>query len=182
MIFESLEEKSASIVSARRIPSDVSLLMGRLTKPDPREPDDVSATSDFPSIQVPSLYKSVREFNIIVEQISELSSAATVDDEVPPTIYAFQTTLRLLIDACHALLLNAIGKGEFYFPKGYVVANGDGGIRVEWIRDDASVRLAVPSAPQGTIYIYHEAGSDFGADKGDDVTGVRLAQWLKLVS
>ena len=56
-------------------------------------------------------------------------------------------------------------------------SDAQGGIRIEWKRDKAAVRLIVPAEEGGKTYIYHEFDNIPGSDRG--VTGSRLAFWLK---
>ena len=62
------------------------------------------------------------------------------------------------------------------FPVGTIYADGDGGLRLEWIRPDRELRLVVSALPQGRNYIYHEQGDDYAADYAP--TADKLGRWL----
>jgi len=66
------------------------------------------------------------------------------------------------------------------FPPGTIYADGNGGLRLEWIRPDRELRLVISASAQGRSYLYHEAGADYGADYAPsaDKLGRRL-NWLE---
>lgn len=50
------------------------------------------------------------------------------------------------------------------FYRGAVTTSFEGGIRVEWMRPNASVRLIVSSDKNGNEYIYFESKDEYGSD------------------
>jgi len=90
------------------------------------------------------------------------------DDFMKPTEYAFTTTWNLLDQASSIV--------EGLFPLGTVYPDGDGGLRVEWIRPQRELRLIIPSCEEERHYIYHESGAEYAADY--NVSAKSLGNWL----
>jgi hypothetical protein len=75
-------------------------------------------------------------------------------------------------------LLDKAGKQlEGKFPLGTIYPDGNGGLRVEWIRQGAEVRLAIPSSTDERPYIYYQFGDTYDADY--NVSPTNLAHWLR---
>jgi hypothetical protein len=67
------------------------------------------------------------------------------------------------------------------FPYGGVASDGQGGVRIEWQRDDQGVHLAVPSDP-GQSYIYVEEGDNHRLDEEGSAgtLSTHLANFVRL--
>lgn len=106
----------------------------------------------------------------IPDQLTELQNGPESDDygRLRPTEYAVSATLALLRDIKH-------------IPAGCVSAYSRGGVRIEWVREAASVHLIVPSVadPLRLPYIYHEIDDDYATE---DATPERLAYWLERIA
>jgi len=119
-------------------------------------------------------------FNDILRHIDDLSSGDETDEYgvLRPTDYAIRSTKEVLFTALIAILGQAARhRKASAFPRGCVATDEEGGLRIEWSKDDRAVHLVVSGTPGGRSYIYHELGEVYGAE--DRVAGSVLAYWLQ---
>jgi hypothetical protein len=77
-------------------------------------------------------------------------------------------------------LISTVGvRMQQAFPYGYVMEDGEGGIRIEWESSSRHVRLAIPARQEGKLYIYHQHGDKHGVE---DVSDIALTGWLYWLS
>jgi hypothetical protein len=69
--------------------------------------------------------------------------------EDPITIRAFSDALGLL-EFVHLVLNDP--------PSALLAADSEGGIRIEWLRDNHTVRVVIPAAQEQPAYIYQRSG------------------------
>lgn len=100
---------------------------------------------------------------------SLLQSRDYNENFIRPTNYAIDTAWGLLINANRRL------KGAL--PLGTIYPDGDGGIRIEWIREGLELRSIIPGDATGRSYIYHEASDQYEADH--NVSADSLGYWLE---
>lgn len=120
-------------------------------------------------------------FTQTVRQIRELTVGDEADEygHLRPTEYALDITMKVLRRALDAGVEYAARRDvRCPFPRGAVTTDESGGLRIEWLEDDAAVRLVIPAEDGGQSYIYHESGDDYGTV---DVSGGKLASWLHLL-
>ncbi len=107
----------------------------------------------------------------MLEQITALQGAADEDDFRALTDDAAARTRAFLESA--AVSLNAV-------PLGTVAADGDGGLRIEWIRLDRELRLVVSASASGRSYLYYEQSESYGADYAPSAGELsRRLRWLE---
>ncbi|MGI4791839.1 MAG: hypothetical protein ACRYFS_23700 [Janthinobacterium lividum] len=107
--------------------------------------------------------------NDLLNQLDLLIEAEDYDDDFqPPAKYA--------ADKMHGFLEDVNDLLQIAFPLGTIYADGDGGLRLEWIRPDRELRLVISASLQGRTYFYHEQGDDYGADYAP--TAGELSRWL----
>ena len=108
----------------------------------------------------------------MLDQLDVLTQAQEYDgDSLPPTQEA-ASRMRSLLEGASEFLSAA-------FPLGTLAADGDGGLRLEWIRPGRELRLIVAASERGRSYLYHEAGADYGADYAPDAEKLgRGLNWL----
>jgi hypothetical protein len=100
---------------------------------------------------------SLAGLNALLNQLDALMEAKDYDNDfLPPTENAAARMRGFLEDAS--------GHLKTALPLGTMCADGDGGLRLEWVRPDHELRLVVSASPEGRSYIYHEQGSDYAAD------------------
>ena len=101
------------------------------------------------------LLSEVKHLSAILRELVELRNGPERDDygTLRPTKYAFDAASGLLLNAAVA---SAVERHQI--PHGCVSTDSRGGVRVEWVRDHASVHLAVPDDDRGPAYVYHEIG------------------------
>ncbi len=108
----------------------------------------------------------------LLNQLDLLAEAEDYDDDFQPPTESSVARMRDFLE-------NADGPLKVAFPVGTVYADGDGGLRLEWIRPDRELRLVVSASPQGRTYLYHEQGDDYGADYApSDGKVIRWLTWL----
>lgn len=109
----------------------------------------------------------------LLDQLGLLVEAEDYDDDCQPPTESSVVRMRGFLENANNLLKIAI-------PQGTICTDGDGGLRLEWIRPDRELRLVVSASPQGRSYLYHEQGDDYGADYGADYapSDSELSRWL----
>jgi hypothetical protein len=115
-------------------------------------------------------------FSAIVAQLAELWNGPEEDEygRLRPTQDAFDAAMELFSDSAMPTDFDAQS-----IPHGCVSTDSEGGVRIEWITDRASVHLIVPSKKTARAYVYHELGSDYATE---DATAERLTYWLRSLS
>lgn len=134
-----------------------------------------TASEEFNSSLSPLRTSYVRPAGLseMLGQLTALMKAEDYDEDyIKPTLDA-ATQMRCFLVAASGFL-------KIAFPLGTIYADGDGGIRLEWIRPDRELRLVVPASSSGRSYLYHEQGAEYGADYSPSVAelGSRLS-WLE---
>lgn len=124
----------------------------------------------------PVTYQSIRVTSGLSEMLDQLASLMQTEEGneefLAPTP---QAAARM-----RALLEGASEFGPDAFPQGTICADGDGGLRLEWIRPRRELRLVIAASAQGRSYLYHEAGDDYGADYAPDAEKLgRRLDWLR---
>lgn len=124
-----------------------------------------------------SLYVSVawntRELSLLMAKLMALFQDDEYDNDfLRPTIYALTRVGRWLIKV-NSIILELPSDG-------YVSTTGDGGLRIEWVKDDKRVHLIVSPDPFGNSYIYHQDNIGYGADK--NISPYAIAKWLNWLS
>ncbi len=139
--------------------------------------DDPRATPDEISPERRQLADAgVLHLSPIVSQLVELWNEPEEEDEygrLRPTRGAFDRSVGLLVDAAIEAHCE-----QRRIPSGCVSTDSEGGVRIEWVRPEASVHLVVPASKDNEAYVYHEVGDDYATE---DVTPKRLAYWLRWI-
>lgn len=139
--------------------------------------DDDSATGA--QLAIPPIYLNMKELGGIFLQIIALANGEQRDEDgiLAPTKHAIERTTRLLMNASAAVWHFGRVNGEsFVFPRGFVATDSEGGLRIEWTKPDASLRLVIAASCAGKSYLYHEFGEKYGSDR--QVTPELLGRWL----
>ena len=127
----------------------------------------VLTTSRIEEIQIePSKPNGLSD---LLDQLDLLVEAEDYDDDFRSPTESSVTRMRGFLEYAHGLL-------KIGFPVGTIYADGDGGLRLEWIRPDRELRLIVSASPQGRSYLYREQGDDYGADYAPNAD--ELGKWL----
>lgn len=111
----------------------------------------------------------------MLEQLIELWNEPKEDEygRLRPTPCAFDRSVCLLVDA------DAAAYPQHEIPAGCVSTDAEGGVRIEWVRPEASVHLVVPADENRAAYVYHEVGDNYATE---DATPERLVYWLQLIA
>lgn len=91
------------------------------------------------------------------------------EDYLKPTNYAVESVESLFTSI--KLLLKKP------FPRGTIYPDGDGGLRVEWMRDGIELRLIISATEKGKQYIYYELENVYAVEY--NVTPNNLSNWLE---
>lgn len=106
----------------------------------------------------------------LLNDLKECANDSDYDDNyLTPTPYAMERTKSLLSES--AILIQS------EMPLGTLFPDGNGGIRIEWIRPNRELRLMTLAEKGGRDYLYHEEGEEYKAEFV--VTPQLLAHWLK---
>ncbi|HVA47989.1 MAG TPA: hypothetical protein VNH11_16590 [Pirellulales bacterium] len=172
-------EKSAS-EKRTTLPVDRArrMLYETLFTPRPSTPfDDERATGV--QLGIAPIYLKMKELGAILLQIVELANGEQHDEDgvLAPTKHAMDRTTRLLIHASMIVWHFGPGSGEmFVFPRGFIATDSEGGLRIEWTKPGASLRLVIAAAESGKSYLYHEFAEKYGSER--QVTAELLGRWL----
>jgi hypothetical protein len=117
----------------------------------------------------------IKHLSAIIGQLVKLRKEEEEDEYglLRATEYAFEKASELVIDA--AIISTLKGRSV---PRGCASTDSEGGIRIEWVRQVASVHLVVGAADNQKSYIYHEVGSDYATKPA---TSEVLAEWLNQI-
>lgn len=114
----------------------------------------------IPAERLKLVSADIRFLSQIVGQLTELRQAPEEDEygTLRATRFAYEAACELLTDTAIVL---AIKDGR-QIPYGCASTDAEGGVRIEWIRDNRSVHLVIPADGEKPAYIYYEAGEKFG--------------------
>ena len=138
-----------------------------------------SRTTGVQQLGIPAIYLKMNELGSILIQVVDLANGETHDEDgvLAPTKHAMERTTRLLMDASTVVWKFAADSGKtFIFPRGFVATDSEGGLRIEWTKPRASLRLMIAATVSGKSYLYHEFGEKYGSDR--QVTADLLGLWL----
>jgi len=105
---------------------------------------------------------SLQRDQVIIANVARVAEPVVISDlralreeernaEAPITLYAFSVAMTLLKFA-HRVL------GDL--PRTLLVPSGEGGVTIEWFRDDRTVRVIVFPRPDQAAYIYERVGRE----------------------
>lgn len=116
----------------------------------------------------------IPHISALLKELVELWNGPEEDDYgiARPTKSAFDETVTLLVDTATVL------GGRKQIPRGCVSVDSVGGVRVEWVRDQCNVHLAVPASDETESYIFHEFNGNYATE---EATPEGLAEWLRRV-
>ncbi len=123
--------------------------------------------SKIEELQIPHVNPT--GLNDLLDQLEHLIKSEDYDDD-------FLSPAESAVARMRGFLEGASGLLKIAFPVGTIYADGDGGLRLEWIRSERELRLVVSASSQGRSYIYHEQGDDYAADYSPTVS--ELSKWL----
>lgn len=118
----------------------------------------------------------IKYLSPLIKQIVDLRHGPESDEYgvLRPTKDVYDSTCALLINAA---IVSAI-QARKPIPYGCVSTDSQGGVRIEWVRDSASIHLIVPASEDRDAYVYHEEGSIYGTEPA---SAEALASWLRLI-
>ncbi len=147
---------------------------------------DPRTTPEIPAAQRKIAKAGTKFLSAIIEDLNDLVENPIVDEDgrqVDTTPDAYKLCCDLLINAA---ILDALARavspdnsGSAFcvaIPEAVVSPDECGGIRVEWVRDNASVHLVVPANKKSEAYIYTEVGNVYGTEAA---TAELLAESLR---
>ncbi|MDQ2730908.1 MAG: hypothetical protein M3Y56_04555 [Armatimonadota bacterium] len=120
------------------------------------------------SIAMDRLPQGTDDYQVSLDRLLDLLRIE--DEEERPSSHAFTTASSLMTSA--RLLLKT------GYPRAVLSADGDGGIRIEWVSGEREVRLIIPANEHSKGYIYHQQGENPVVDPTPP-TGTTLAKWLQ---
>ncbi len=117
----------------------------------------------------------IKYLSSLIQQLIEVRSAPEHDDHgvLRASQHAFDASCNLLVDAA---IVSALAGGSI--PNGCVSTDSEGGVRIEWVRDAASVHLVVPASDARGGYVYREVGTTYGTEPA---TAESLARCLRVI-
>ena len=117
-------------------------------------------------------------FQATFNQILELARGEECDELgiLRPTAFTLEKTFKILLRAIQVWHEAAWPDLFTSFPRGAVTTDENGGLRIEWLKDDRAVCLVVAAAEDERSYLYHAFGNKYGTG---NVTGRVLAKWLQ---
>ncbi len=118
---------------------------------------------------------NIKCLSSLIQQLIEVRNAPEHDDHgiLRANQHAFDASCNLLVDAA---IVSALDDGSI--PNGCVSTDSEGGVRVEWVRETASVHLIVPASDDRAGYVYREVGTTYGTEPA---TAESLARCLRVI-
>jgi hypothetical protein len=109
-----------------------------------------------------------------MSQLNELHTEDEADEfgQLRPSEHAYEVACEALTNAAITLMLNF----RRPVPRGNASTDTEGGICLEWRRDDLDVRLVVPARKELRPYVYWQQREQRGVDRGAIVSS--LSSWL----
>ena len=105
-----------------------------------------------------------------LEELRTMTPEADDYGALRATKFAYTTAADLLINA--AIIAGLDGR---QIPRGVASTDSEGGVRIEWVRPNKNVHLAIPATPERDGYIFHQMGAECGTELP---TPELLAKWL----
>ena len=150
MVGSPLTESSASESTvSQRVRASVNRLLNS-AKPSTNEPSAIKSLADLQVGQHLSPVGSFLEPLVIID-LRALREEEQ-NSEMPITDDAFPRALETL-NLLHLFLADTL-------PRTHLVPDGEGGIRIEWSRDDRNVRAVIPARADQRAYVYQRTGRD----------------------
>jgi hypothetical protein len=105
--------------------------------------------------------------------LSDLRDLLKEDNEddygiLKPTAHAFTTVLGLIMGASRFIHAGC--------PFAAVSTDSEGGIRIEWVKGKAEIRLVIPASSNKAPYIYYEFDDKYGVDR--NANALKLIRWI----
>lgn len=137
-------------------------------------------TTETSSISLCTVYAEQRAsiaFDLMVSRVLELlQEEDELDDDygaTVPTKTALSQTLTVLNNAFREL--------RTVFPMAAATVSFDGGIRIQWMHPDSSLRLVVPGDEGEEAYIYYEHEDVFGSIEASASNLAERIRWLQRI-
>jgi hypothetical protein len=114
----------------------------------------------------------IRYVSTLLKKLAELRCSEESDEygALQTTELAYEIACRILIET--SILAASQGRR---IPRGAVSSDSEGGVRIQWIRENKTVHLGVPGQSEEDSYVYHEVNRDYGVEPATPST---LAEWL----
>lgn len=90
---------------------------------------------------------------------------------VVPTRIALRNSLEILSEAFREL--------QTIFPLAAATVSFDGGIRIQWMRPNSSLRLVLPGNEEEEAYIYYEYENEYGTEPASAQNLTKRIRWLQ---
>ena len=143
------------------------------------QPSDDFATPEIPESTGKIAKAEIKHLSGVVAQLMELRQQGACDDYGASQLdeQVFNQARELLINAAIELVFCHRGAK---MPHGCASTDDEGGLRLEWFRDEASVHLVIP-APSSSLkrYIFHKIGTSQAIEA--TVSPEVLARWLSQI-
>lgn len=121
--------------------------------------------------------RASNDYNAMVSRILGLLQEEDEQEDdygaVVPTKTALSRVLTILSEAFRDV--------KTIFPLAAVTVSFDGGIRIQWIRPDSSLRLVIPGGEGEEAYIYHEHEDEYGTEAASAPILARRIRWLQRI-
>ena len=144
--------------------------------PAPRKRDDRTIPEAIPLERLNLARAGIKHLSSLIQQLVELRNDEENDEygSLRANKHAFDAACDLLTDAA----IESAPHGR-QIPYGCVSTDSEGGIRIEWVRETASVHLIIPASAERDGYVYHEEGTQYGTEPA---TTESLARWLCIIT
>jgi len=143
--------------------------------PEPHDDDRATPEEFMPPARSRLVKANIKYLSALIQQLVELRNEPERDEygALRATKQAFDLACTLLIDAA---IVSAVEDRQI--PYGCVSTDSQGGIRVEWVRESASVHIIIPASEERDGYVYHEEAANYGTEPA---TAEALARWLRII-
>lgn len=111
------------------------------------------------------MYSKVIELTEVQEEMEEDEGASV------PTLYAIRQTIEILQGALENIYVP--------LPKAAFSVSYEGGIRIQWMYPQFSLRLVIAEAEESESYIYYEDGQEYSIEAANSENLKQRLMWLK---
>jgi hypothetical protein len=121
--------------------------------------------------------RASRDYDFMVSRVLELLQVEDDQEDdygaIVPTRTALSNALTILHETFREL--------QTTFPRAVASVSFDGGIRIQWMRPESSLRLVIPGSDEEEAYIYFEHEDDYGTESVSATNLARRIKWLQRI-
>ena len=147
----------------------------QLKRPTKTSSEAENVTSTISRCATYTSQRALDNYNVMIRRVFELMEEEDEEDDDFGAVVPTKTALRRALE----ILGEAFRDFHTVFPLAPATVSFDGGVRIQWMLPDSSVRLVIPGDEGEEEYIYFELDDKYGTE---EVSASNLASriiWLR---